>query len=282
MTDQETPLRETLRYRPPGHRTDPVDPIDPAVNGPAQAATITDNGSTSRNGERTRRPSSTRNTTSTRNATSTRNTTSARDIISAWSPRILRDLPIMRNPSTIRVLAIVIGVVVLATSLIVFASALLFGDRGDQGAAPNDNQTRAVAVADPADTTEALATAPTAAPPDAAVGQAVVAPPLQPGELLVDFATAWQSGDWSGMGTLASADVVTIAQQWYSDGGSIDITTAEVGAALDRCYPIGDGQVSCPMVYTPTGGSPMVFNAVYSMQGNGTIMTDLIFGGAAG
>ena len=112
------------------------------------------------------------------------------------------------------------------------------------------------------------------------VSEASIVDETDPTELFVDFARAWDAGDWESVGSLATPNVVEVAMEWYEKGGN---ATESLSLALENgCLDVFDTGLTCQFVYAPPTGSGLIFNVTYGTSDTGLIVTDLVFGGDAG
>lgn len=112
------------------------------------------------------------------------------------------------------------------------------------------------------------------------VTQAPIVDEVDPTELFVDFAMAWDASDWESVGYLATPNVVKVAMEWYEQGGN---ATENLALALENgCLDVFDTGMTCQFVYAPPAGRGLIFNVTYGTSDAGLIVTDLVFGGDAG
>ena len=112
------------------------------------------------------------------------------------------------------------------------------------------------------------------------VSEAPTVDEIDPTELLVEFATAWDAADWDSLGSLATSNVVEVAMEWYEDGGN---ATEGLSNALENgCLDVFDTGLTCQFVYAPPEGRGLIFNVTYANSDTGLVVTDLLFGGDAG
>lgn len=93
---------------------------------------------------------------------------------------------------------------------------------------------------------------------------------------LVDFAAAWDRGDWDALSALASPAAVATAQEWYEPGGN---ASDGVAYAVDSCADA----TTCQIVYAPPAGFGLIFDLTLGTNEVGAlVVTDLTFGGDTG
>ncbi len=99
---------------------------------------------------------------------------------------------------------------------------------------------------------------------------------------LVAFGDAWEAGDWARLETLASADAVTVAREWYTEGDQVNVDSANVDSILDA-GSWSDGHASCDLLYYPAqGGNALIFQVTIAYTDAEARVTDLTFAGDAG
>ncbi len=107
-----------------------------------------------------------------------------------------------------------------------------------------------------------------------------------PAQLLLAFSGAWQAGDWSQMGTLASEQAVAEAQSVFEPGATPTVVPETIRSVVGGCRPHGD-TTRCEVVYGAPGGtdaqpSGLIYYIDYAGTPAGLIVTQLTFGGDAG
>ncbi len=101
-------------------------------------------------------------------------------------------------------------------------------------------------------------------------------------DTLLAFGDSWEAGDWDRLGALASADAVTVAQEWFADGGDVIVGPDNLDAILDGCSA-GEGGASCELLYSRgDGGSALIFTVTVAEAEVGMTVTSLAFAGDAG
>ena len=143
----------------------------------------------------------------------------------------------------------------------------------DQTAASTSPTTAPATTANP--TTRPTTDEPTAAPQ-------LSGPFQDPATLLLAFGSAWDSADWDRMRTMADEDVVSVATEWYEAGGTAGITSETIDAILEGCGTPADGATTCQLLYLPTEGYGLIFQATYTTVGDTVTLTELTFAGDAG
>lgn len=142
---------------------------------------------------------------------------------------------------------------------------------------PTTNPNRAGSTGATSQTTTKNPTPTTAIPTPQAEG-----PFLEPAELFLAFGEAWTAGDWDRMGTMATDEVVDVARDWQADGGSALLSADNIDLVLEGCFSPATGRTSCEILFAPTSGFGLIFEATYATAGDGLIMVDLVFAGDAG
>lgn len=110
------------------------------------------------------------------------------------------------------------------------------------------------------------------APPADVVADAVEGEPTEvsPSEVIDGFVAAWSNGDWDAARTVATDEVIAIAEQGFSPGTQVTLiegTTPFAGELL---------------VTAPEGGSALVYTYRISEIDGAVLVTDLTFAGDAG
>lgn len=147
---------------------------------------------------------------------------------------------------------------------------------------PGDGQTTTTTRA----TTESSAST-TATSTTSATSTSSSEPPsgrTDPAQLLLDFAEAWRTANWTAMAQLATPDVVTTAREAYSDGDDSNVTTENIAAILDTCFEPTSGETSCEILLIPADpGYALIYRLTYSTTGTGELtITGLQLTGDAG
>lgn len=145
-----------------------------------------------------------------------------------------------------------------------------------------DTATTAPATSAPVASTTATNTPAATAPAAQPVPAELTGPFVDPSLLLLAFADAWNSADWTRMETMAADNVIAVAKEWYDEAGGAEITTDNIDFIVENCTSQADGNTSCQFLYAPESGFGLIFDAIYATTEDGVMMVDLVFGGDAG
>ncbi len=70
---------------------------------------------------------------------------------------------------------------------------------------------------------------------------------------LIAFSKAWEACDWAQLETLASAETVAVAQEWYTEGDEVEVSAANIDSIMDGCWMNGEA-TTCGVLYVPSEG----------------------------
>jgi hypothetical protein len=105
---------------------------------------------------------------------------------------------------------------------------------------------------------------------------------------LIVFSNAWEAGDWAQLETIASADAVLVAQEWYTEGDdvnvdSVNVDSVNVDSIMDGCW-WSDNHATCEVLYYPAQEDThaLIFQVAIASTDSEARVTDLTFAGDAG
>ena len=97
-----------------------------------------------------------------------------------------------------------------------------------------------------------------------------------PAMMLVQFAQAWEDGNWKAMASIAEGTVVSTATEWYTKGGE---TSADVDDLVDDCrvqVEDEDDAWVCEFRYGSPDSAATAFTLTFGRTDQGIRITDLV------